>query len=112
MWNDTTENPPRCAACRSLLRPDVVWFHENLPARPYFLPREAASNGDVFLSVGTSMLVYPAAALPLNALQGGARTNQINPEPTDLDALADFTLHGKAGEVLPALLDAVWGSRG
>ena len=55
------------------------------------------------------MLVYPAAAVPLTALQAGIPVIQINPAPTDLDRQARFNLRGKAGEILPALLDAVWG---
>ena len=58
----------------------------------------------MFLSVGTSGLVYPAAGLPLLARQSGACLVEINPEPTQLSALADFRLQGPSGEVLPRLV--------
>jgi len=108
-WDDTDEKPPRCVLCGSPLRPDVVWFGEDLPAAAWAKAQRAASSCDLFLSIGTSMLVYPAASLPLSALRGGAAVVQINPEATDLDGSAAFNLRGRAGEVLPALVSAVWG---
>lgn len=107
-WDDTTERPPRCTYCGSLLRPDVVWFHEDLPAKPWARAHQAAARCDLFFSIGTSMLVYPAAGLSRTALQGGARVVQINPESTELDEQATFNLRGKAGEILPDLLAALW----
>lgn len=110
VWDDSTDRPPRCTTCGSLLRPDVVWFNEDLPAGIWEQAQKAASECDVFFSIGTSMLVYPAAALPLTAREAGGAVVQINPEPTDLDPLARFNLRGRAGEILPALFDAVWRS--
>lgn len=106
-WDDTAERPPRCSHCGSLLRPDVVWFNEDLPAGAWAQAQQAASQCDLFLAIGTSMLVYPAAALPLTAAQAGATVIQINPQPTDLDGWARFNLRGKAGELLPDLLMAL-----
>jgi NAD-dependent deacetylase len=108
-WDDTTEKPPRCVLCGSWLRPDVVWFNEDLPAETWGKAQDAAADCDVLFAIGTSMLVYPAAALPLTALQAGIPVIQINPAPTDLDRQARFNLRGKAGEILPTLLDAVRG---
>ena len=107
-WDDRTERPPRCVICGSLLRPDVVWFNEELPTRPWTEALDAAVGGDVFMAVGTSMLVQPAAWLPMSALDAGAQVIQINPEPTDLSKRAHFDLRGKAGEILPALVHLVW----
>ncbi|HWP83935.1 MAG TPA: NAD-dependent deacylase [Terriglobia bacterium] len=94
--------PPRCA-CQRMMRPAVVWFGEMLPEAALRTAMEAASAADVFLVVGTSALVHPAASLPLIAQQRGARLIEINPEPTPLSARADLTLAGKAGEILGAL---------
>jgi NAD-dependent deacetylase len=99
---------PRCRVCGSLLRPDVVWFTEDVPAGAFEAAKRAARDCDAFLAVGTSMLVFPAAELPYAAARAGAAVIQVNPNPTDLDALAHFNLKGKSGEVLPALIEAVW----
>lgn len=107
-WDDRIERPPRCLLCGSLLRPDVVWFNEELPTRPWTEALDAAARGDVFFAVGTSMLVQPASGLPLAALQAGAQVVQINPQPTDLSDFAQFDLRGKAGEILPGLINSVW----
>ena len=98
------ETPPRCPSCGAPLRPDVVWFGEMLPYEALDAASEAASVSDVFLSVGTSSLVYPAAALPFEALENGAMLVEINPGETPLTPHADYTLRGPAGEVLPQLV--------
>ncbi len=95
--------PPRCA-CGSLLRPDIVWFGEMLPAEALERAFRAAETCDVFLVVGTSALVQPAASLPMLARQHGAAVIEVNPEPTPISHLVDVSLQGKAGEILPALL--------
>ena len=99
-----TESPPRCR-CGALLRPDVVWFGEMLPAGAMARAEEAAEHCEVFLSIGTSAQVYPAAELPLRALSAGATVVEINPERTALSRHAHFVLPGAAGKVLPALLE-------
>jgi NAD-dependent deacetylase len=98
------ESPPRCPSCRAWLRPDVVWFGEMLPAEAMARANEAAMAADVFFSIGTSSLVFPAAELPLSALRNGASVVEINPEETPLSRRAAWALHGPAGEILPALL--------
>lgn len=97
------ESPPRCH-CGAYLRPDVVWFGEMLPADALARAEEAAEHCEVFLSVGTSAQVYPAAELPLRALSAGATVVEINPERTALTRHAHFALPGAAGVVLPLLL--------
>lgn len=94
--------PPRCV-CENIMRPAVVWFGELLPEAALRQSIEAAAAADLFLVVGTSALVYPAASLPLVAKQQGARLIEINPEPTPLSEVADLTLTGNAGEILGAL---------
>jgi NAD-dependent deacetylase len=98
---------PRCASCGGLLRPDVVWFGEMIPRDALLLADAASEDCDVFLSVGTSSLVYPAAGLADTALRRRATVIEINPEPTDLSPRADVVLRGPAGRVLPALLNAL-----
>jgi NAD-dependent deacetylase len=101
---DESESPPLCPSCGAPLRPDVVWFGEMLPAEAIEAASEAALGADVFLSVGTSSLVYPAAGLPFEAVENGATLVEVNPETTPLTPRADFTLHGPAGDVLPRLI--------
>jgi len=96
--------PPRCPRCGALLRPDVVWFGEMLPAGALEAASEAARGCELFLSVGTSSLVYPAAALPYGALENSATVVEINPRQTPLTGQADHVLRGRAGELLPELL--------
>jgi NAD-dependent deacetylase len=99
------ELPPRCG-CGALLRPDVVWFGEALPVESMQDATEAATGAAVFLSIGTSALVYPAAALPEIARRNGAYLVEINVEETPLSPLADEVVLGPAAEVLPDLLGA------
>ena len=101
---ESEETPPRCPRCGEFLRPDVVWFGEMLPFGALEEALEAARGCHLFLSIGTSSLVYPATALPYEALESGATLVEINPTQTPLSANADFTLRGPAGEVLPELL--------
>ena len=95
--------PPAVSPCGSPLRPDVVWFGEALPQGAIEAAAEAARGCDVFLSVGTSGLVEPAASLPFVALEQGAQVIEVNPAKTPLTRRASFVLAGPAGEVLPRL---------
>jgi NAD-dependent deacetylase len=97
-------SPPVCASCGAPLRPDVVWFGEMLPTGALDRASEAARGADLFLSVGTSSLLYPAAALPHEALESGATLVEINPGETPLTPHADCALRGPAGDVLPRLI--------
>jgi NAD-dependent deacetylase len=101
--SDDAGIPPRCAVCGAYLRPDVVWFGEALPLAAMEAASEAARGCDVFLSVGTSALVYPVAALPFEALDNGATVVEVNPEPTPLTSSAAFVLTAPAGAALSAL---------
>ena len=107
--SDASETPPRCPRCGGLLRPDVVWFGETLPAGALRAAERAAATAEVFFSIGTSALVYPAAELPFAALRAGATVVEINPQPTPLSPHVSFSLNGPAGEVLPALVERAWG---
>ncbi len=95
--------PPRCPVCGGLLRPDVVWFGEALPSEALteaFARVESLEKGDVFLVVGTSGQVYPAAALPYEARRRGARVVVINLEPTPFDGIASEVYHEPASRAL------------
>lgn len=97
-------SPPRCAQCDSLLRPDVVWFGEMLPPDALEQAMHAARECDVFLCVGTSTVVEPAASLPFIAKQSGATVIEVNPHETPLSGQARLSLRGGAGDVLPQLV--------
>jgi len=98
------ENPPRCFSCAGPARPDVVLFGEMLPEGVFERAEEAAARADLFFVIGTSAVVYPAAGLPITAKRSGARVIEVNPEMTDVSFVADITLLGKAGEILPQFL--------
>jgi NAD-dependent deacetylase len=86
----------------------VVWFGERLPPEALEAAVHAANTCDVFFSIGTSGLVEPAASLARLALQQGAAVVEVNPIETPLTAQATFVLQGASGEILPALVKAVW----
>jgi NAD-dependent deacetylase len=107
-WAETATPPPRCPECGGLLRPDVVWFGEMLTAAALERASQASRAADLFLTVGTSGMVQPAASLPLEAMEAGAMVIEINPQPTPLSRWMDFSLRGASGSILPQLLRAVW----
>jgi NAD-dependent deacetylase len=94
--------PPHCA-CGGLARPGVVWFSEPLP-EGMMKEAEHAAEADVFLVVGTSAMVYPAAGLIPFAKQNGAKVIEINPEETPFSSIVDCALRGNAAELLPQLI--------
>jgi len=107
-WDESGPDVPKCPRCGGLLRPDVVWFGESLPRNELEAAVEAARTCDVFFSIGTSGLVQPAASLAYAARERGALVVEVNAEPTPLTETVDFFLPGKSGEILPALVKAVW----
>ena len=99
--------PARCPECGGLIRPDVVWFGEMLPPDAMERADAATHRADVFLSVGTSAVVYPAARLPVAAQEQDAYVAEINPDTTGITDNVDESIRGPAGEVLPDLVNAV-----
>jgi NAD-dependent deacetylase len=85
----------------------VVWFGEAIPQGPMIEAAEAAEACDVFLSIGTSSLVYPAAGLAESALRRGATVIEVNPGRTELSPLAHMALRGPSGILLPRMLAAL-----
>ena len=99
-----TELPPLCSSCRGVLRPDVVFFGESLDAQVLTSAYEEAKNCDFMLVVGSSLVVYPASHIPLQAKQAGAALAIINKDPTPYDELADYVIHNAAGQTLPQIV--------
>lgn len=107
-WEQATQSPPPCAVCGSWLRPEVVWYGENLPPKAWDEALEASCDCDLFFSIGTASQVYPAASLPQEALRAGVPVAEINPDYTPLTAAMTYVLRGPSGQVLPELLAAAW----
>ena len=97
------EVPPHCE-CGGMLRPGVVWFGEALPTTIWQAAEEAARSCDLFLVIGTSAVVYPAAGLAHIAKASGARVIEINVAETQLTRDIDEFLLGPSGELLPRLI--------
>ena len=95
--------PPRCE-CGGVERPGVVWFGESLPGDVWARAQEAAHDADLFLIVGTSAVVYPAAGLADLAKARAARVVEINIAETPVTHRVDASLRGPAAEILPQLL--------
>ena len=101
---DFSKGVPKCE-CGGLIRPDVVWFGEFLPEDQFLGGEKAAINSDIFFVVGTSAVVYPAAGMVYTAKQSGSTIVEINIEETPFSSIADYSYFGKAGEVLPVVLE-------
>ena len=109
-WLDRTvpypDIPPHCPYCGGLIRPAVVWFGEAIDPVVLERSRESA-DCDLFLTIGTSSLVYPAAGLVYKAKSHGAYTVEINVEPTAASSVLDNVLAGPAEEILPVIEQAI-----
>ena len=101
------EQAPRCLRCQGLLKPATVSFGQSLPLEVLNQSRQAAQACEVFLAVGSSLVVEPAASLPLLAKQTGARLIIINRTETPLDGLADLVLRDEIGSTLPQLVEPI-----
>lgn len=108
-WEENGQTPPPCPVCGAPLRPDVVWFGELLPVDALEAAWSAARQCDLFLSVGTSNLVEPAASLPWQAHRAGATVVVVNPTMEgQREGVGIRHLTGRAGDLLPALVVAAW----
>jgi NAD-dependent deacetylase len=99
------ELPPRCPECGEMLRPDIVWFGETLSPGVLDAAVEAAERCALFLAVGTSAVVQPAAGLAGVAAAGGAAVWEVNPEPTPLTHLCDRSWQASAGQVMDEVVE-------
>lgn len=98
---------PDCQACGGRLKSATVSFGQSLPPDVLEESLEMASQSDVFLAIGSSLVVYPAAGLPDVARRAGAKLVIINRDPTDQDAIADAVLHEPIGQTLTQLYEAM-----
>jgi NAD-dependent deacetylase len=104
---DAGESLPACPDCGGHVRPGVVWFGESIPEDALNDSFAAAADCDVFISIGTSSLVFPAAGLGDIARQAGAMTIEVNPHPTGQSESFTASLRGNAGTVLPQLVESL-----
>jgi NAD-dependent deacetylase len=95
---------PECERCHALMRPAVVWFGEMLPPAALAAAQHAIEHCNLMLVAGTSGVVQPAASFAVWAKQTGAAVIEVNLEDTPLSPIADVSLFGKSGEILPRLL--------
>ncbi|MFE0747596.1 NAD-dependent deacetylase [Gordonia sp. NPDC058843] len=104
---DLRVTPPTCPRCGGSVRPGIVWFGEPLPESDWQRADQAFRAAEVVLVVGTSGIVYPAAALPERAVRAGIPVIEFNPAPSALSDIATHSLRMSAAVGLPALLAAI-----
>jgi NAD-dependent deacetylase len=97
--------PPRCPGCGGIVKGDIVVFGEPIPADVLRACYRAVEGADCMLVVGTSATVYPAAEFPLEVLRRGGTLIEVNPDESELSAVAAFSLRGPGGAVLTRLLE-------
>jgi NAD-dependent deacetylase len=100
------EEDPACLACGGIIKAATVSFGQGIPQEVWARAEALTAACDAMVAVGSSLVVQPAASLPVKASRRGAALVVVNREPTPLDDLADAVLHGEAGTLLPALVDA------
>ena len=101
------ETDPRCLDCGGILKSATISFGENLVVEDLRRAERASAGADLFLALGTSLGVYPAAALPEHALANRARLVIVNAQPTPFDRIAEAVSRDQLGDVLPALAGAI-----
>ena len=99
--------PPKCPSCGDILRPDVVWFGEPLPAKAIEEAFESARRADVILVVGTSGVVYPAGLIPHVVKNYGGKVIEVNVSESAITEITDIFLRGYAGKILPVLVSKI-----
>lgn len=95
--------PPKCD-CGAVLRPDVVWFGESIPSYALDLSFNILEQCDTLIVVGTSGVVYPVASFPQTVKDNGGYVVEVNVEPTPISAIADASLYGNSGDILPMVV--------
>jgi NAD-dependent deacetylase len=101
---EATAEAPVCEGCGGIVKSATISFGQAMPQEAMHRAREAALSCDLFLAIGSSLVVYPAAAFPIMAKRNGARLVIVNREPTDLDEEADLVVNGEIGTVLAPFL--------
>ena len=97
---EATGEAPDCTACGGIVKAATISFGQAMPDGPMRRAQELTDTCDLFLAIGSSLVVYPAAAFPALAKRRGATLVIINREPTDLDGIADLVIHAEIGRVL------------
>ena len=95
--------PRQCPSCGARVRPDVVWFGESLDEEVLSNAVESSLGADVFISVGTSAIIQPAASLPMAAKEAGALIVEVNPHATPFSEFADYSVRAGASQFFQAL---------
>lgn len=103
---DATGDLPACRACSGLVKTATISFGQAMPLEPMRRAEAETLSCDLFLVLGSSLVVYPAAGFPLMAKQNGAKLAILNREPTELDSYADLVLHDEIGPVMTAAAPA------
>ncbi len=96
---EATGRPPACEACGGIVKSATISFGQAMPQAAMRRAQEIATSCDLFLAIGSSLVVYPAAGFPTLAKQTGAKLVIINREPTELDEAADLVIHGEIGQI-------------
>jgi NAD-dependent deacetylase len=104
---ESGEKVPRCDDCRGIMKPATISFGQAMPVRETREAEARAATCDLLLAAGSSLVVYPAAQMPLIAKDNGAKLVIINLMPTPHDRYADIVINEKTGEVLPQIVDRV-----
>ena len=99
-----TKEPPSCVKCSGIVKSATVSFGQAMPEAEMARAEEASYACDLFLAIGSSLVVYPAAGLPISAKRSGAKLVILNRDPTDLDHLADFVLNQEIGPTLAKIV--------
>ncbi len=95
-----TKEPPSCKSCGGVVKSATISFGQAMPEEEMERAAEAALGCDLFLAIGSSLVVYPAAGLPIAAKRGGATLVIVNRDPTELDHLADLVINAEIGPTL------------
>ena len=104
---ETDGSLPVCGSCGGLVKSATISFGQAMPEAAMWRAEQETKASDLFLAIGSSLQVYPAAAFPGMAKQHGARLVILNREPTELDPLADLVIHGEIGETLGGAVDGI-----
>jgi NAD-dependent deacetylase len=100
---------PRCTECKSILKPDVILFEEQLPIRTWMKAEEASRTCDLMLVAGTSLEVMPSASLPVRAVENGAHLILVNRTPTYMDIRADILIQEDVSQIIPLIAAEILG---
>jgi len=104
---DQGEEVPDCEACHGILKPDIIFFGEELPRAVLLEATSRACKCDLFIVVGSTLVVYPAAYMPEYAIERGAKLVIINLSPTPMDKQAEVVVRARAGEAMSRVVKRV-----